>query len=89
MAFADDPRPAWKKILDLLITIFIYVMIAYVISTWIPPLRDSPVGDLLRLAASPVLAPIEKVIPSVGGIGISPIIAYFGLSFIQRQFLRN
>lgn len=82
MAFADDPRPAWKKILDLLITIFIFVMIAYVISTWLP---FRTVTEILRMVVGPVLAPIEKVIPPM----ISPIIAYFALSFLQRQFFRN
>jgi len=82
--YSRRARPAWKVWLDRAITVVIWILIAYAISTWIPALYNSVVGQTLAKVVGPILAPLDAIIPSVGGIGISILVLFFGLSFLQR-----
>jgi YggT family protein len=63
--------------------IYFYMIIAYVLLSWIPNARESFVGQLLGKAVEPYLAPFRKLIPPIGGmIDISPIIAIIALRFV-------
>jgi YggT family protein len=42
------------------------------------------VGAFLHRMTEPVLAPIRKILPNLGGIDISPIILLLGLEFVRR-----
>ena len=59
-----------------------------VISSWLP---ISPYSGWIRWSyavSEPILRPLRQVIPSLGPIDITPIIAYFLLGFIQGAVLR-
>ncbi|MBM7565728.1 YggT family protein [Paenibacillus sacheonensis] len=63
--------------------IYQYMIIAYVLLSWLPGLRDSFIGELLSKLVEPYLAPFRRFIPSIGGvIDISPIVALFALRFV-------
>ena len=38
----------------------------------------------LRSLTDPILAPIRRMVPNLGGVDISPIIAYFGILLVQK-----
>jgi YggT family protein len=42
------------------------------------------VGDFLYRITEPALRPIRKIVPSFGGVDITPIVLILGLWFIQR-----
>jgi YggT family protein len=71
--------------------LFDFVRIAIlvrVISSWLP---ISPYSKWIRWSytvSEPILRPLRQVIPSLGMIDITPIIAYFLLGFIQGAVLR-
>lgn len=51
--------------------------------------RNRFVGQLsyfLERVTSPILDPLRRVIPTLGGIDISPIVALLGLQFIKILF---
>lgn len=59
-----------------------------VVSSWLPV---SPYSKWIRWAyvvSEPILKPLRHVIPSIGPIDITPIIAYFLIGFIQSAVLR-
>lgn len=59
-----------------------------VVSSWLPV---SPYSKWIRWAyavSEPILKPLRAVIPTVGPIDITPIIAYFLIGFIQTAVLR-
>lgn len=59
-----------------------------VVSSWLP---ISPYSWWIRwsyVVSEPVLRPLRQVIPSMGPIDITPIIAYFLIGFLQRAALR-
>jgi len=79
--------PEIKKTLRLVINIVLGILIAYVVVSWIPPLRNSAIGEILQKITNPVLAPLRSVIPAVGNVDITVIILYFGLSWVKNRFL--
>lgn len=65
--------------------IYWYMIIAYVLMSWIPNLRESFIGELLSKLVEPYLSPFRKIIPPIGGMfDISPIIALVALRFVAR-----
>lgn len=68
--------------------IYTFVIIAYVLLSWIPNARDSFIGDMLGKLVEPYLAPFRRLIPPIGGmLDISPIIAIFALQFIAMGLI--
>lgn len=67
-----------------LFSIYRYMIIGYILLSWIPSARDSFIGELLGKFIEPYLAPFRKVIPPIGGmLDISPIVALIALSFVE------
>jgi len=63
---------------------FVLVLFLYVILTWFSPDPRNPLVQLLTLIALPMLEPIRRVIPPVGGvIDLSPIVAMFALQIVN------
>lgn len=77
-------------ILLLVIQIYSYVLLARAILSWIPNLDPShPAVRVLYDITEPVLEPIRRLIPPLGGmIDISMLIAFFALIMLE-QLLRS
>lgn len=68
--------------------IYTFVIIAYVLLSWVPNARDSFIGEILGKLVEPYLAPFRRIIPPIGGmLDISPIIAIFALQFIAMGLI--
>ena len=61
--------------------VYSYIMIAAVISTWLPIPRDNPIIKAMDQITEPVLAPIRAILnpQMTGGLDFSPIVALFAL----------
>lgn len=59
-----------------------------VVSTWLPVSPYSPWIRWSHVVSEPVLRPLRQVIPTLGPIDITPIIAYFLIGFLQGAVLR-
>lgn len=55
--------------------IFTWGLIIYILSSWLPALRESAFGEFLGKIYEPLLEPFRKLIPPLGGVlDLSPII---------------
>jgi YggT family protein len=70
-------------IIDFAFTVYQYMVIAYVLMSWVPQMRETAIGQLLERLVEPYLAPFRRFIPTLGFIDISPIVALFALYFAQ------
>lgn len=69
-------------IIGILFNIYFYMIIFYVLMSWLPNLRDSFIGELLGKLVEPYLTPFRRFIPPLFGmIDFSPIIAIIVLEF--------
>ena len=70
------------EILNTALTIFFICIIGSVILSWVAPESPHPLLKLIEEISTKLLAPIRKLIPSMGGLDISPI---FALIFIRQM----
>ena len=78
---------ALYDLISLTFDVFIVALFVQAILSWVNPDPYHPVSSLLRSLTSPVLRPIQKNIPSMGGIDLSTLIALIALMFIKRLVL--
>ncbi len=71
--------------LDLLFTILGFAIIARALLSWLPIDRyGNPLIQLLDQITEPILAPLRRYIPPIGGMmDISPIVALIILQVLQ------
>lgn len=62
-------------LIALILTVFLIAVIIQVILSWISPGQYNPVIGLVHKLAEPVLKPIRKFIPPLGGLDLSPLFA--------------
>jgi YggT family protein len=70
-------------VIDYAFTIYQYMIIAYVLMSWVPQMRETGIGQFLERMVEPYLAPFRRFIPTLGFIDISPIVALFALYFAR------
>ena len=80
------------KLLLLVLNIYFFSFIIMVIISWVAPHSHNPVLSIISSLTEPVLRPIRRVIPSMGGLDFSVMIAMLGILIInignQQQLVR-
>jgi len=73
-----------RQMIDTIITIYIYIVIARAIVSWVSPDPYNPIVRFLHNATDPVLYRIRRLIPlQMGGFDFSPILLLFFLYVLQ------
>ncbi len=82
-------------IINSLISFLVFVMIANAVISWLVAfdvinLRNRLVGQIayfLDAICRPILRPVQRIVPSLGGVDISPVIVLVVLTAAQRTLL--
>jgi YggT family protein len=69
-------------------TILRAALIVRVISSWLPISPYSPWVNWSYRLSEPILAPLRRVVPMLGGLDITPIVAYILLGIIESLLFR-
>ncbi len=69
-----------------IITLYEIVLIVRIVLSWVPHNQYHPAAVFLYKITEPVLEPIRRIIPSIGGIDVSPLIVFIALGFVKRGF---
>ena len=70
-----------------LIDLYTVVILAAVILSWIRLSPDNPVAKIVHILTEPVLAPARQIIPSFGGLDISPMLVLVALQVIRSALV--
>ncbi len=85
MSFLGEMVMIIAQVISLIITVYIYIVVARAIISWVNPDPYNPIVRFLHNATDPVLYRIRRVLPlQFGGFDFSPILLLVGLYFIQR-----
>jgi YggT family protein len=76
------------RFVDLLFTILIFAIVGRALLSWFNLGPSNPIVRLLYEITEPILAPMRRVIPMIGMLDISPIVAILLLSFMQNLILQ-
>ena len=66
-----------------IIDMYSFIVFGAVIISWIQLPPSSPVVRFLHTATEPVLAPIRRVLPDMGGLDFSPLVLLIGLRILR------
>lgn len=68
--------------------IFLYILIGLVIVraflSWFPSMRDSEFARFVHRTTEPMIEPIRRFLPSIGGFDLSPIVVIIVLNVMVR-----
>ena len=75
-----------------LIDLYWYVILATVVISWLmafniinygnPYVRQ--INSILNTLTEPILAPIRRILPPLGGLDFSPVVLLFALQFLKQ-----
>jgi len=72
-------------ILDIALTVYMWILIISAIISWVNPDPYNPIVRTLYLLTEPVLRPIRRIIGyRLGPLDISPMIAILAIYFIKK-----
>ena len=78
------------KVLDIALTLYMWIIIARAVISWVNPDPYNPIVRFLNSVTEPVLYPIRRRLPiSLGGIDFSPILVILAIIFVQAFLIQS
>jgi len=75
---------AIAEILNIICWILLIAIFVRAIVSWVAPRSQHPAIRILDDLSDPLLAPIRRLLPSMGGLDLSPIFAILAINLVQR-----
>lgn len=80
---------AMAKIIDIALSLYMWIIIGRAIISWVNPDPYNPIVRFLNSVTEPVLYPIRRRMPiHFGGIDFSPILVIMAIIFLQTFLVR-
>ena len=81
---------AIAKILNIALSLYMWIVIGRAIISWVSPDPYNPIVKFRNAVTEPVLYPIRKKIPiNLGGIDFSPSLVILAISFLQSFLVKT
>ena len=77
----------WYSLLSVLANILYVALIGRVIISWLNVSPTNPIASVIYQVTEPILAPLRRVLPRVGMLDFSPMVAIFIIIIVQRVFV--
>jgi YggT family protein len=87
-ALDSGPRGIFRLIVSWLFDFVRIAILVRVISSWLPISPYSKWIHWSYVVSEPILRPLRQIIPGMGMIDVTPIIAYFLIGFVQGAVVR-
>jgi YggT family protein len=68
---------------SLLVNIIFYSVIAMIVVSFLAPQSSNPAVEFIWELTEPVMAPLRRILPPMGGLDFSPIILFIALNVIR------
>jgi YggT family protein len=70
-----------------MLDVFFYAILLQVILSWVNP--HSPISNVLDSITKPILAPIQRLLPTAGGMDFSPVVALILIQMINISVVKT
>ncbi|MGD2008970.1 MAG: YggT family protein [Cellvibrionales bacterium] len=76
---------AWSAIgvVGLLVNAYLIAMVIMIVVSWVAPGSRHPAIVLTYQVTEPVMAPVRRMLPDMGGLDFSPILVFIVINIIQ------
>jgi YggT family protein len=74
-------------LISLFLGVFLIAILIQVVLSWINPGTHNPVIGLVNTLAAPALRPIQKLIPPIGGLDVSPLFAMLAIVVMKMLLI--
>jgi YggT family protein len=74
---------ALLSLLDLVLQFFTVCLLIYVVLSWVAPDVRNPAIQLLSRICEPVLRPVRRILPPLGGLDLSPLLVLIALQAVR------
>jgi YggT family protein len=75
-------------LLGRILDIYCLILLVGVVLSWTGLPYDHPLVRVSRALTEPVLRPIRRVLPTIGGIDFSPMVLLVAIGFLRRLLAR-
>ncbi len=81
---------AVARVLDIGLTLYMWVIIARAVISWVNPDPYNPIVRFLSSATDPLLYRVRRMLPlHMGGIDFSPILVILAIIFVQAFLIQS
>jgi len=80
---------AIATLMDMVLWLAMWLIIIRALISWVSPDPYNPIVRFIEQATDPILRPIQRALPPMGGLDLSPIIAIFAILFLQSFVVRT
>lgn len=70
-----------RQLVSWALTLVVWITLIYVVISWVNPL--APVAPALAMLLRPLLGPIQRILPAIGGIDLSPLVLLVAVYVLQ------
>lgn len=70
------------SLLELLVYVFITAILIQVVLSWVAPGTYNPMTSILRSLCEPLLKPVRRRLPPLGGLDLSPLVVLIVLQLV-------
>lgn len=74
---------ALRSLLHTVLQFYVVVILVYALLSWIAPNPYNPAHQLLGRLCEPLLAPVRRVVPPLGGLDLSALVVLIALQALQ------
>lgn len=89
MFVAGNLLQALAVVVDWMLTLYMWVIVAHVVMNWVQAPRSNPIVDFLERVTEPVLYPIRRRMGWRMGIDLSPLIVIGVIIFLQIAVVQS
>jgi YggT family protein len=69
---------------EILFQVLIFAILIRALLSWFPIAQGSPLARILDDVTEPILSPLRRVVPRLGMMDITPIVAMIGLQILEQ-----
>jgi len=80
--FPESLLIAAGELVKTIIWVYLIALILQAVISWVGSAQGNPIAPLIHSLTNPIVRPIRKVVPTIGMMDLSPLVAILGLNVL-------